>query len=165
MIEPILRRRSIRKYTSEPVSDGDIRALLDAGMAGPSASNKKPWHFIVVTERETLNALAGIGTYWKMLMEAPLAIIVLGDPEISDRYWVQDCSAAAENVLLAATMLGLGGVWLGCHPNPDRVGPVRELLAIPEGIEPLAVLSLGHPDEEKEPRTQYEETRVHREGW
>lgn len=165
MIEPLLARRSIRKYTDEPVGEDGIRMLLDAAMAAPSGKNIKPWHFVVVTERATLNALADSAPYWKMLHEAPLAIVVCGVPEESRKYWDQDAFAATENILIAAAMMGLGSVWLGCHPNDDRLDAVRSLTAIPEEIVPVAVLAIGHPNEHKEARTQYDEERVHRERW
>lgn len=164
-IGPILARRSIRAYTGEPVSGEMLRKILEAAMAAPSGSNLKPWHFVVVTERKTLDALADVGPHWKMLHEAPLAIVACGDQVISKKFWDQDGIAAVENALLAVSMLGLGGVWLGCHPSPERVAPVRELLGIPEPVVPLAILSIGHPAETKEPRTQYDETRVHRGQW
>jgi len=164
-IEPILKRRSIRSYTSEPITDEEVKTLLEAGMAAPSASNKKPWHFIVVTDREKLDKISNYGTHWQMLLEAPLGIVVCGDRSISEMYWVQDCAAATENILLAVTMMGLGAVWLGCHPRQERVTPTKEALGIPDGIEPLAVIAIGHPAEEKEPRTQYDEANVHRNGW
>jgi nitroreductase len=134
-------------------------------MAAPSASNKRPWHFVVVTDREVLDRLSEYGSHWQMLREAPLSIVVCGDPSISEKYWIQDCSAATENVLLAVSMMGLGAVWLGCYPRSERVGPTKELLGIPDPVEPLAVLSIGRPAEEKEARTQYDEVRVHRGGW
>lgn len=165
LIQTIFARRSIRRYTAEPVSEADIKTLLEAAMAAPSASNLKPWHFVVVTERRTLDGLAEAHPYGKMLFEAPLCIAVCGDPAISERYWVQDCSAAAENLLLAATALGLGAVWLGVYPNEERVAAMRQVLGIPETIVPLNLISIGHPMEEKEPRTQYDESRVHRERW
>jgi nitroreductase len=164
-IAPILARRSIRKYTSGPVSGEHLRAILEAGMAAPSGKNLRPWHFVAVTDRGALDRLAATGTFWRMLGDAPLAVVVCGDPGISDRYFEQDCSAATENMLLAVSMLGLGGVWLGCHPNPERMDPVREVLGIPREIVPVALIAVGHPAEEKEPRTQYEEGRVHRERW
>nr|HID12938.1 nitroreductase family protein [Anaerolineae bacterium] len=164
-MQTIFARRSIRRYTAEPVSEADIKTLLEAAMAAPSASNLKPWHFVVVTERRTLDGLAEAHPYGKMLFEAPLCIAVCGDPAISERYWVQDCSAAAENLLLAATALGLGAVWLGVYPNEERVAAMRQVLGIPETIVPLNLISIGHPMEEKEPRTQYDESRVHRERW
>jgi nitroreductase len=165
MIDEILKRRSIRKYTSEPVSAENITTVLQAAMSAPSGMNRKPWHFVVVTEREKLDRLGATTKSWAMLKEAPLSIVVCGDPEISEKYYIQDSVAALENLLIAVSMLGLGAVWLGCEPNPERVGPVREILGVPEPVVPIAVLSIGHPAEEKEPRTQYDETRVHRESW
>jgi nitroreductase len=165
MTDAILARRSIRKYTDEPVSEEHITAMLEAAMSAPSGMNLKPWHFVVVSERERLDRLGATTKSWGMLKEAPLAVVVCGDPAISEKYWDQDSIAALENLLIAVSMLGLGGVWLGCHPNPERVGPVREILGIPEPVVPIAVLSIGHPAEEKEPRTQYDGERVHRNRW
>ena len=165
LIETIFSRRSIRKYTPDPVSEEDIKTILEAAMAAPSASNRKPWHLVVVTEREKLDKLADSHRYGKMLHDAPLCVAVCGDTSASERFWVQDCSAATENLLLAATALGLGAVWLGVHPSEERVADVREILGIPEGVTPLNLVSIGHPAEEKEPRTQYDEERVHREKW
>jgi nitroreductase len=165
MIKTIFSRRSIRKYTPDPVSEEDIKTLLEAAMAAPSASNRKPWHLVVVTERETLDKLADSHRYGKMLHDAPLCVAVCGDTSASERFWVQDCSAATENLLLAATALGLGAVWLGVHPSEERVADIRGILGIPEGVTPLNLVSVGHPAEEKEPRTQYDEERVHREKW
>jgi nitroreductase len=164
LIRTIFSRRSIRKYTAEPVSEADIQTLLEAAMAAPSASNNKPWHFVVVTQRETLDALAEAHPYGKMLAQATLCIAVCGDPAISD-YWEQDCSAATENLLLAATALGLGAVWLGVYPREQRVAFTRQILGIPENVSPLNLISIGHAAEDKEPRTQYDEARVHRGRW
>ena len=165
LIKTIFSRRSIRKYTPEPVGEEDIKTLLEAAMAAPSASNRKPWHFVVVTDRGTLDRLAEDHRYGKMLFQAPLCISVCGDRKASERFWVQDCSAATENLLLAATALGLGAVWLGVHPSGERVKAISEILGIPETMAPLNLISIGHPAEEKEPRTQYDESRVHRGKW
>lgn len=160
----IFARRSIRRYTGEPVSEADIRSLLEAGMAAPSASNQQPWHFVTVTDRATLKALADSHPYGKMLAGAALAIAVCGDPAISD-WWVQDCSAATENILVAAAGLGLGGVWLGSHFRPEREQAVRDVLGIPNRIGVLSLLSFGYPAEEKAARTQYDPARVHSGKW
>ena len=165
LIQTIFARRSIRRYTAEPVSKEDIETLLEAAMAAPSASNRKPWQFVVVTERQTLDALAEVHPHGKMLFEATLCISVCGDLTTFERFWVQDCSAATENLLLAATALGLGAVWLGVYPREDRIAAIRQVLGLPETITPLNLVSIGHPAEEKEPRTQYDEKRVHRERW
>jgi len=164
-INTIFSRRSIRKYTAEPVGEQNIKTLLEAAMAAPSASNRKPWHFVVVTDRKKLDALADSHPYGKMLFEAPLCFAVCGDPTISERFWVQDCSAATENLLLAAVALDLGAVWLGAYPSEERVAAIRKVLGVPNNIVPLNLISMGHPAEQKGPRTQYDEERVHREKW
>jgi nitroreductase len=164
LIQTIFARRSIRRYTADPVDEKDVKTLLEAGMAAPSAGNSRPWHFVVLTDRQMLDALAEVHAYGKMLFDAPLCIAVCGDPSRSG-HWVQDCSAAAENLLLAVAALGLGAVWLGVHPEADRAAAIREVLHIPENIVPLNLIAIGHPAEEKEPRTQYDEARVHGERW
>ena len=160
----IFSRRSIRVYTGAPVSDGDIQSLLEAGMAAPSASNRKPWYFVLVTDQKTLRALARMHPYGKMAANAELVIAVCGDPAISD-LWVQDCSAATENILIAATALGLGAVWLSSHGRPDREQGIRDVLGIPDRIGVLSLLSIGRRGEEKEARTQYDAARVRRHRW
>ncbi|MBN1883909.1 MAG: nitroreductase family protein [Candidatus Krumholzibacteriota bacterium] len=161
----IFARRSIRRYTSEPVAEERIRALLDAAMAAPSANNLKPWHFVVVTERRMLDALSEAHPYAAMLREATAAVAVIGDPGISEGYWEQDCAAATENLLVAAAGLGLGTCWLGVHPREDRVKKIGELLGVPADKKTLALVAVGHPSESKEPRTQYDAGRDHRERW
>jgi nitroreductase len=164
-LESIFRRRSIRKYTDKPVSEQDIERLLKAAMSAPSASNRQPWHFIVVSDRKKLDSLAEAHPYGKMLYEAPLCIVVCGEKGVSPSYWVQDCSLASENLLLAVAALGLGSVWLGVHPRPERVDFVRKAFSIPDDIVPLNILPIGHPAETKEPRTQYNKVRIHNNHW
>jgi nitroreductase len=162
-LQIIFARRSIRRYTAQPVSEADITSLLQAGMAAPSAGNRKPWHLVVVTDKQTLRAIADISPYSR-LANAALAIVVCGDPSISD-WWLQDCTLAAENILIAAAGLGLGAVFLGCHERAEREQPIRQVLGIRQEIGLASVLSIGHPAEEKEPRTQYDPARVHRNKW
>jgi nitroreductase len=165
--EAITTRRSIRAYTAQPVSEELIRELLAAAMSAPSASNRQPWHFLVITERHQLDAMTAILPYGQMLRQAPLAIVVCGDRERQpmDGYWVQDCSAATENILLAAHAKGLGAVWLGVYPRQERIEPLRRLLGLPDQVPPLAVLSIGYPAEQKEPAGRYDESRIHRDRW
>jgi nitroreductase len=165
LIKTIFSRRSIRKYTAELVSENDIRTMIEAAMAAPSASNLKPWHFVVVTNRQILDELALVHPHGKMLSQAPLCVAVCGDTTISASVWVQDCSAATQNLLLAATALGLGAVWLGVYPRQDRVNNIRKTLKLPDTIIPLNLISIGYPDETKEPRTQYDEQRIHHQHW
>ena len=164
-VPDILARRSIRAYTDEALSEEQIATLLQAAMAAPSASNLKPWHFVVVTQRETLNALAERHPYAKMLYQAPACIVVCGDMGVSDAFWVQDCSAATENILLAATGMGLGACWLGVHPRAPREAEIRQLLDLPKKVTPLCLISIGYPAEEKPVRTQFDAGRVHRDRW
>jgi nitroreductase len=163
-LEIIFSRRSIRRYTGKAVTEDEITSLLEAGMAAPSANNRQPWHFCVVTDKSTLKALADVHPYGKMLAGAALAIAVCGDPSLSD-WWVQDCSAATENILVAATGLGLGGVWLGCHGQPEREQAVRDTLGIPRTYGVLSLLSIGHPGEHRAARTQYDPARIHKNQW
>jgi len=161
----IFARRSVRKYEDRAVEESKIKILLEAGMAAPSGRNLKPWHFVAITDRKTLDLLAEAHPYGKMLFEATAAILVCGDIEISPDYWIQDCSAATENILVAAAGSGLGTVWLGCHPREDRVAAIKGILDIPDEIGILSLIAVGYPGEKKEARTQYEEERVHREKW
>lgn len=164
ILDVIMRRRSIRKYTEEPVTREQIITLLQAAMAAPSAMNRKPWEFVVVTEPERLAALRRrlvLGNY-----NAPVAIVVCGNlrraaPAIAKDFWVVDCSAATENILLAATGLGLGTVWIGVYPLRPVMALIRGLLGLPRHVAPLAVVWVGHPAESKPPRTQYDEANVH----
>jgi nitroreductase len=164
-LSALFSRRSVRKYTGEPVSEADVKALLEAGMAAPSASNRKPWHFLVVTEPAKLVQLATIHPHGKMLSKAGLCIAVCGDRDISPDFWVQDCSAATENILVAAAILGLGAVWLGVHPRAERERDLKQFLGLPGNVGLLCLIAVGHPDEHPDARTQYEEQRVHRGRW
>lgn len=166
-MQAILSRRSIRKFTSQPVSDDLIMQLLKAAMNAPSAGNQQPWHFIVVKDRAILDEIPKIHPYAQMLKEAPLAIAICGDMEkqLHEGYWVQDCSAATENLLLAAHALGLGAVWLGVHPREERVAGLLKLLHIPEKIVPLCVIAIGYPAEEKPPAERFLPERIHYDAW
>lgn len=164
-LEALFTRRSIRKYTDEPVSDEDLTTILEAGMNAPSANNRQPWQFVVVDDREKLNAIMDVHPYSRMLAEAPVAIIVCGDTTVSENYWEQDCSAATENILIAARALGLGTCWLGVTPNAQRTPAIAELFGLPDPVKPLNVIALGHPAEDKGRVERYNEDRVHKNGW
>lgn len=163
----ILQRRSIREFQDQPVEDEKIIAILQAAMAAPSASNRQPWHFVVVTNEEKRTQLADLHPSGKIIRKAPLTIVVCGDVEASRNtktglcYWTQDCSAAMENLLLAVPALDLGAVWLGVHPAEKREKAIMEVLKLPEGIKPLGLACVGYPGEKKEPNTYYREDRVH----
>lgn len=167
VMKAIFTRRSIRKYTDQPVSDELMETLLRAAMAAPSAGNQQPWHFVVIRDRKVLDKIPEFHPHSKMLYQAPVAILVCGDPTV-EKYegrWPLDCSAATENLLLAAHAKGLGAVWLAVYPVEERMAKLRELLGIPEHINPFALISLGHPAEEKEPADRYKKERVHQDKW
>lgn len=165
----IFSRRSTRKYQDKEVPEEMITDLLEAAMAAPSAVAKDPWHFIVVSSRETLNKITDILPNGKMLREAPVAFIVCGDITKAhlqeESYMLQDLSAAVENILLAANALGLGSCWLGVHPREDRITGIRQLFALPDNIIPMCGIALGWPAEQSESRTRYKEERVHLKKW
>ena len=168
-LDAIFSRRSVRAYTEAAIDEARLRDLLEAAMAAPSACRTDPWEFIVVRNRDTLAAIADALPNGKMLARAPLGIVICGDlnrahgNELS--YMLQDCSAAIENLLLAANMLGLGACWLGVHPRQDRVTRLKKLFALPDNIMPVSVAAIGHPAEAPEPRTRYRDDVVHYEKW
>lgn len=166
-LEAILSRRSVRSYTGEPVSDDHIEAILRAAMAAPSAGNQQPWRFIVLKDRAVLDAAAETTPYGKMLREAAFGLVIAADTRDlkHEVMWQQDCSAATQNALIAIHALGLGAVWLGFWPKMERVTPLKEALAMPEGIEPMAVLAVGHPAEHKPPAERYDADKVWVDRW
>ena len=165
----IFERRSIRVYAPGEVSDEQVQKLLAAAMAAPSAAAKYPWRFVVVRNRQTLSRIAAVLPYGQMLASAALGIAVCGDVEMAhDRqisYLLQDCSAAVENLLLAAHILGLGACWLGVHPREERIKAIKQILSLPASVIPVACISIGHPGESKEPHATYDRDSVHFEKW
>ena len=161
--DALLKRRSIRKYLDKEVSDEIIEELLHAAMSGPSACNRRPWIFYVIKDQDKLNELRKASRFSNM--NAPLAIVVVGDlsrslPLQLKDFWIQDCSAATENILLRATDLGLGSLWCGIYPQKRPVERVKEILSITNSDIPLNIIYIGYGDEEKESRDQYEKNRV-----
>ena len=162
--EALLKRRSVRKFTDETVSDELIEELLHAAMSGPSACNRKPWDFYVITNDEVLKKLKDVTRFTKF--DSKLAMVVCGNlgralPVQMAAFWIQDCSAATENILLRATDLGLGAVWCGIHPQKRAEKKVAEILELKANRIPLNIIFIGHPAEEPEARDQYEEKCVH----
>ncbi len=165
----IFGRRSIRVFKPGKIGQETLEVLLKAATSAPSACAKDPWHFIIVQSLETLGLLADALPNGQMLASAAAGIVVCGDLQESHdhqiSYMLQDCSAATENLLLAAHALGLGGCWLGIHPRPDRIQKVTAILGLPTHIVPVSCAALGLPGETKEPRTRYQAAQVHREKW
>lgn len=166
----IMSRTSIRHYTSEPVSLGAVDSILHMAMAAPSAVNKQPWCFMVINKREMLDSISCMASSWKQAARAPLAIVVCGDTDKAlegeaAEFWIQDCSAVSENILLGAHTLGLGAVWCGCYPLKERVDRLSQYLALPPSVVPLSLIVIGHPSEHPQPKRKFDSTAVHYNQW
>lgn len=168
-LKMIFSRRSIRNYTIEQVSDEEVRQILEAGMAAPSACCKDPWRFIVINKPEVKQAIAKHLPNGHFLPFASVGIVILGDIEQAhannESFMLQDCAAAIENMLLAATAIGLGSCWLGVHPRPERIKAIREYFKLPENIIPVSVVAIGHPLEQSKARTRFNESYVKYNSW
>jgi len=165
-MEAILTRRSIRKYTKQPVSDEVLKELLEAAMCAPSGGNRQPWCFVVINDRKVMNEIPRYHAYSQMLREAPVAILVCCDSDSQlGELGVQDCSAATQNILLAAHAKGLGAVWLGIYPAEAMVTATKKLLNLPEHIIPISLISIGYPAEQKPQPDRYRADRVHYNQW
>ena len=162
--ELLLKRRSVRKFKEDKINDEIINELLIAGMSGPSACNRRPWEFYIVTNEEKLNEVKKASLFSRF--NAPLAIVVCGNlskalPLKLSSYWIQDCSAATENILLRAVDLGLGACWCGAHPQERVEENLRKCLNLDKNIIPLNIIFIGYPNESPEARDQYDENKVH----
>ena len=160
----IMTRTSIRSWQDKAVEDEKVEMLLRAGMAAPTAVNRQPWHFVVLDKRESIDLLA-TGRGGGMVRKAPLAIVVCGDMNKAldgdaRDFWVQDVSAATENILLAANALGLGAVWTGAYPIAERVDGISEALDLPANRVPLAVILVGYPNEKPEPKDKWKPENI-----
>jgi nitroreductase len=166
-MDAIHTRRSVRRYEDRQVPEELRRKLLAAAMNAPSARNGQPWQFVVIDDRGTLAEIARLNPNAQMCREAPLAILVCGDLglEKSPGYWVVDCAAAVENMLLAAHALGLGAVWTGVYPRPERMEGLGKLLKLPENVIPHSLVVVGYPAEQPPPQDRYRPERVHHGGW
>ena len=166
-LKAILTRRSIRKYINKNIPEEYYEIMLKAAMHAPSARNRQPWHFIIITRRDILKRLADENPSWKMLEEAACAIVVCGDLNLEDTesFIIQDCSAATQNILLAAHELDLGSVWLGVHPREDRLKPLTDILHIPAHILPVSMVSIGKPDESRVIPDRFNVERIHQDTW
>ena len=164
LIDVILSRHSVRKFTGALISEEDLNIIVKAGMAAPSAMNIQPWSFIVITDKLILNNLCKALPYAKMLDTAGAAIVVCGDSKEAN--WVVDCAAATENILLAAHSLGYGAVWTAVYKDESRIEPVRKECKIPNDIIPLNVIPIGVPIEKNvKPIDKYKENKIHKNIW
>lgn len=171
VIENIMTRASVRKFTDRKIGTDTLEQIIKCGMAAPSAVNAQPWAFVVVTEREVLDSL-NANHPWANLETATAAIIVCGDMERAlkgpaQEYWVQDCSAVTENILLAAHAYGLGAVWCGVYhgPESERVEPISRVLGLPETIIPLDIITMGYPAADVAPKDKWKPELIHYQKW
>lgn len=169
-LETIFNRKSVRHFKNETVSREDLNTILKAGMAAASALNQQPWAFVAITAPETLHALGEKLPYSKMLLQASAAVVVCGDLERAlkgraQEFWVQDCSAASMNILLAVEALGLGAVWTAVYPDPEHIQAVRETLNLPPHILPLNVIPIGVPQGSDRPKDKWKPENIHWEKW
>lgn len=165
VINNILKRTSVRSYEDRAVESEKVEKLLRAGMAAPTAVNKQPWHFIVITDKNLLQKLSEANPNAGMAAKAPLAIVVCGDMDKAlegdaREFWIQDCSAATENILLAATGMGLGAVWTGTYPSKERCAAVADVLRLPETLIPLNTIVIGYPDTEPTPKDKWKKENI-----
>ena len=177
-LDVIFSRKSVRSYTDEPVTDAQVETMLRAAMAAPTGMNVQPWRFVVVRDQAVKEKLAG--PRGGMIAQAPVVFVVCGETtlmrkpfgqpdaeavETPNGNWTQDCSAAAENLLLAAEAMGLGAVWTAAHPYEDRVAPIREALGLPDNVTPLCVIPCGHPAGDDQPKDKWKPENVHYDKW
>lgn len=165
VLDNIATRTSIRDYEARPVEKEKVEKMLRAAMAAPTAMNKQPWHFVVVDQRSMLDSLAAANPNAKMLLKAPLAIVVCGDMDKvieggGRDFWIQDASAATENLLLAAHAMGLGAVWTGAYPSEERSKAISATLSLPDNLVPLNMVVIGYPAEHPQPKDKFKEENI-----
>lgn len=166
-LQAIHSRRSVRRYLDKPVDADEVQKLLAAAMQAPSARNQQPWQFVVIDDRAVLGKIPSFMPNAAMAAEAPMAILVCGDLalEKSEGYWVVDCAAAVQNMLLAAHALGLGACWCGVYPREKRMDGLRDLLALPGNVVAHSLVVIGHPAEQIAPVDRFQKSRIHRNRW
>lgn len=167
-IKAIMSRRSFHQFKDTPVTDEQIKIILEAAMNAPSAGDGRPWHFVVVKDRAKLDMLADtVDQGNAMFREAQAAIVVCGDPskEGFPGFYPQDCSCACQNIYLAAHDLGLGTVWIATWGVPPRIAGIKQVCNVPDSVEPFAVFPIGVPNEDLPAEYRYDESRVHFETW
>lgn len=170
ILNNIHSRKSVRHFTDEKISSDQLITLAKAAMAAPTARNTQPWQIIAIDDRVILDSLSKALPYAKMLEQAPAAMIVCGDMTKAmegegRQFWIQDCSAATENLLLAAEGMGLGAVWTAVYPDSERIKGVCTTLGLPSYIIPLNVIPVGYPTGEDMPKIKWNEESFHYNSW
>ena len=166
-MEAILTRRSVRKYKKKTLPDNIIKELLEAAMSAPSAGNEQPWHFVIIDDPQILSEVPTFHNHAQMLKDASVAILVCGDMQLDKHngMWIQDCSAATENILIAVRAKELGAVWLGIFPREERIKGMRQLLKIPDHVTPFSLISIGYPAEKQVKINRFDDSRIHHNKW
>lgn len=165
VLQTLLNRKSVRNYTDKEVPLDVVEQLLKAGMAAPSSKDRRPWHFIVISDKDMLKNLGGQLKNASCLKDANKAIVVCGDDRLSDNCWFLDCSAVTQNILIAAEAMGLGAVWTSVFPYEDRMDIVNKAFRLEENIHPLSIIPLGYPSKEVKAKNKYDESRIHYDKW
>ena len=169
ILNSINSRTSTRKFNSEKISKEDLNKIIKSAFAAPSACNLQPWHFIIISDEDTLTHMADVHPYASMFRTATAGIIVCGDKNRTiknhEEFWTQDCSAATENILLAANSLGIGSVWTGIYPVKERCDYLKSYFMLPADIIPFSLIALGYPDEKKNILDKFDENKVHHDRW
>ena len=167
ILDGILTRRSIRKYSDAVITQEKVEELLKYGMYAPSARNKQPWHFVLLNDKDTFLKIEAFHPYAKMLKHAQWGIVVCGDEQLAHtpEYVPVDCAAATQNILLAAHGMGYGTVWLGIYPRPERIAAMKDLLELPPHVYAFSLISLGCPDQEITQPERFQPERIHLNKW
>ena len=167
VLEVILTRRSVRKYYKKPISEKIVKDILEAAMCAPSAGNEQPWHFVLIDDPEILGKIPTFHNHAQMLKDAAIAILVCGDMQFDEHngMWIQDCSAATQNILLVVRAKELGAVWLGIFPREERITGMKELLNIPDTVIPFSLISIGYPTVKQGRVDRYNSKRIHYNKW
>ncbi|HOO55586.1 MAG TPA: nitroreductase family protein [bacterium] len=166
-MEAIFTRRTIRRYKPDPVSEDDIQDLIRAAMCAPSTGRQEPWQFVIIDDRELLKEIQEGFPYGNMIEKVPVAILVCCDQSLEIHKWhgIMDCSAAVENILIAANYKKLGSAWLGVYPDDKMMELFRNLVGLPEHVIPFALVAIGHPAEEKLPKEKFDSSKIKRNKW
>ncbi len=165
VVDNMLNRKSVRKYSNKPVEQDKIDLIVKSAMSAPSAKNLQPWEFLVVTDKNLLKQIAKYIPNASYSKKSQFAIIVCGDKNVSEKFWIQDCSAVTENILLVVESLDLGAVWCAVYPYEDKVEKIQKLFKLPDNIVPLNVIPVGYPKKKETPKQKYNPKKVHTNSW
>jgi nitroreductase len=167
LLKAIFTRRSVRNFLPKPVPQDKLNTIIQAAMAAPSANNEQPWHFILIESQKLRERIESIHPHAKMSKQAPVAILLCGDLTVAEdpKYWMEDCAAACQNLLLAAHGLNLGAVWCGIYPNQTRMEAFSQMFHLPDTIIPFAIIPVGVPSKIPKPVDRFKKERVHRDFW